>query len=100
MKGRFLLVVSLILILSGGSFAMTHVTMISIWQDILKAIGSVTGTDNYDVNFTVAFLISVLIPIGLLLGTAKLATFIGGSVEKIKKNFIRLGYAIIPLDLA
>lgn len=31
---------------------------------------------------------------------SKIATLTGGSVEKVKKNFIRFGYAIIPLDLA
>ncbi|MEH7084942.1 hypothetical protein V7139_19685 [Neobacillus drentensis] len=40
------------------------------------------------------------IPVALLYGTAKVATITGGSVEKVKKNFIRFGYAIIPLDLA
>ena len=40
------------------------------------------------------------IPVGLLFGTAKIATITGGSVEKVKQNFIKFGYAIIPLDLA
>jgi polyferredoxin len=83
-----------------GIVFVQNITMVAIWQDILKAIGSVTGTDSYNINFTVAFIIAMIIPIGLLLGTAKLATLTGGSVEKVKKNFIRFGYAIIPLDLA
>jgi ferredoxin len=83
-----------------GIVFVQNITMVSIWQDILNAIGSVTGTDNYNVNFTVAYVISMLIPIVLLLGTAKLATLTGRSVEKVKKNFVRFGYAIIPLDLA
>ena len=83
-----------------GIVFVQNITMVSIWQDILKAIGSVTRTDNYTINFTIAYVISMLLPIGLLLGTAKLATMSGGSAEKVKKNFIRFGYAIIPLDLA
>ncbi|MGG1398777.1 4Fe-4S binding protein [Bacillus salipaludis] len=83
-----------------GIVFVQNITMVSIWQDILNAIGSITGTNNYNVNFTVAFIISMAIPVALLLGTAKIATVTGGSAEKVKKNFIRFGYAIIPLDLA
>ncbi|WHY91195.1 4Fe-4S binding protein [Neobacillus cucumis] len=83
-----------------GIVFVQNITMVAIWQDILKAIGTVTGTDHYNVNFTVAFIISMAIPVGLLFATAKIATLTGGSVEKVKKNFIRFGYAIIPLDLA
>ncbi|PGV47820.1 ferredoxin [Bacillus sp. AFS037270] len=83
-----------------GIVFVQNITMVAIWQDILNAIGSVTGTDNYNVNFTVAFIIAMAIPVALLYGTAKLATITGGSVEKVKKNFVRFGYAIIPLDLA
>jgi ferredoxin len=83
-----------------GIVFVQNITMVSIWQDILKAIGSVTGTDNYNINFTVAYIISMIIPIGLLLGTAKIATLTGGSIDKVKQNFVRFGYAIIPLDLA
>jgi ferredoxin len=83
-----------------GIVFVQNITMVSVWQDILKTIGAVTGTDNYNINFTVAYVISMIIPIALLLGTAKLATLTGGSTEKVKKNFVRFGYAIIPLDLA
>lgn len=83
-----------------GIVFVQNITMIEIWEDILKAIGSVTGTANYTVNFTVAFVIAMIIPILLLLATAKLATLIKGNAEKVKENFVRFGYAIIPLDLA
>lgn len=82
-----------------GIVFVQNITMLEPWQDILNAIGMVTRTSNYNVNFTVAFIIAMAIPILLLLGTAKLASILGmeGSV---KKNFTRFGYAIIPLDLA
>jgi hypothetical protein len=83
-----------------GIVFVQNITMVAIWADILKAIGSVTGTDNYNINFTIAFIISMVIPVGLLFGTAKIATMTGGSVEKVMQNFIKFGYAIIPLDLA
>jgi polyferredoxin len=82
-----------------GIVFVQNITMLEIWQDILATIGSVTGTANYVVNFTVAYIISMALPILLLIGTAKIATIMGmaGSVKKI---FTRFGYAIIPLDLA
>lgn len=83
-----------------GIVFVQNITMVEIWQDILDAIGSVTGTDNERVNFTVAYIIAMLIPIGLLFATTKLATITSGSHEKVTRNFARFGYAIIPLDLA
>lgn len=83
-----------------GIVFVQNITMLTIWGDILKGIEAVTGTNNYVVNFTIAFVISMMIPVGLLLLTAKITTLLGGSVEKVKTNFVRFGYAIIPLDLA
>lgn len=82
-----------------GIVFVQNITMLEPWQDILNAIGSVTGTSSYVVNFTIAFIIAMALPILLLLGTAKLASFLGME-GSIKKNFTRFGYAIIPLDLA
>lgn len=83
-----------------GIVFVQNITMLAIWQDVLKAIGSVTGTSSYPVNFTLAFIVAMAIPVGFLYATAKIATVIGGSVQKVKENFIRFGYAIIPLDSA
>lgn len=82
-----------------GIVFVQNITMLEIWQKILSAIGWVTGTSNYIVNFTVAFIISMALPILLLVGTAKVASLIG-MPDTVKKNFITFGYAIIPLDLA
>ncbi|WP_445492034.1 4Fe-4S binding protein [Niallia sp. 03133] len=82
-----------------GIVFVQNITMLEPWQDILNAIGMVTGTSSYNVNFTVAFIIAMAIPIFLLIGTAKLASFFGMK-GTVKKNFTRFGYAIIPLDLA
>ncbi|RTR28141.1 4Fe-4S binding protein [Robertmurraya yapensis] len=83
-----------------GIVFVQNITMLEIWEDILGVIGSFTGTTNYTVNFSVAFVISMILPILLLLGTAKVATLLKGNAEKVKENFVRFGYAIIPLDLA
>lgn len=83
-----------------GIVFVQNITMLPIWQNILNAMSSITGTSNYTIDFTIAFIISMAIPVGLLLATAQIATVLGGSVDKVKQNFIRFGYAIIPLDLA
>ncbi len=82
-----------------GIVFVQNITMLEVWEDILTVIGTITGTTNYNVNFTLAFVVSMTLPIILLLGTAKIAS-IGGSNLMVKENFVRFGYAIIPLDLA
>jgi polyferredoxin len=51
-----------------GIVFVQNITMLEPWQGILKAIGTVTGTSSYVVNFTVAFIIAMALPILLLLG--------------------------------
>ncbi|WP_232289082.1 4Fe-4S binding protein [Paenibacillus sp. Aloe-11] len=82
-----------------GIVFVQNLTMLGIWQDILKVISKITQTTYYPVNFTVAFVVSMMIPIAMLWGTAKL-TARKGTSEKVKENFVRFGYAVIPLDLA
>lgn len=81
-----------------GIVFVQNITMLEVWQDILLVIGSVTGTTDYNVNFTVAFVISMALPIALLWFTAKWSSLKTSSTAK--ENFVRFGYAIIPLDLA
>ncbi len=83
-----------------GIVFVQNITMLEIWQQILGVIGKVTGTANYNVNFTVAFICSMLIPIGLLWLAARLTAGSSQPKDAVMKNFIRFGYAIIPLDLA
>ncbi|MDF2945375.1 MAG: ferredoxin [Bacillales bacterium] len=82
-----------------GIVFVQNITMLTVWKDILAYISKFTMTDSYNVNFTVAFIISMIIPIILLLGTAKLAAF-KGTKQDVINNFTKFGYAIIPLDLA
>lgn len=82
-----------------GIVFVQNITMLEIWGDILSIISSFTGTTNYQVNFTIAFIFSMALPILLLLGAAKLATVLG-MPNSVKKNFTLFGYAFIPLDLA
>lgn len=82
-----------------GIVFVQNITMLEVWDEILVFISSITGTSNYNVNFTAAFMVSMILPIILLLATAKISA-LTGSQWKIKENFVRFGYAIIPLDLA
>jgi ferredoxin len=82
-----------------GIVFVQNITMLEVWDEILVFIGSITGTSNYNINFTAAFIVSMILPIILLIGTAKLSNMTG-SQWKVKENFVRFGYAIIPLDLA
>lgn len=82
-----------------GIVFVQNITMLEIWQDILSVISKITQTTNYNVNFTFAFIISMLIPIAMLYIVAK-ATARKESFKKVQENFIRFGYAVIPLDLA
>lgn len=82
-----------------GIVFVQNITMLNIWADILQAISSVTHTYSYPVNFTVAFVISMLLPIVLLWAAAKL-TAPKLSKVTVMENFVKFGYAIIPLDLA
>jgi ferredoxin len=54
-----------------GIVFVQNITMLEIWQDILTIISKVTLTTNNNVNFTVAFVISMLIPLIMLWVTAK-----------------------------
>ncbi|WP_410515053.1 4Fe-4S binding protein [Paenibacillus sp. BR2-3] len=82
-----------------GIVFVQNITMLEIWQDILNIISKVTQTTSYNVNFTVAFVISMIIPIAMLWIAAKI-TGRNETFEKVKENFVRFGYAVIPLDLA
>ena len=82
-----------------GIVFVQNITMLSVWQDILKAISQVTGTTSYPVNFTVAFIIAMIIPVAMLWVTSLLVSS-KKNMQSVKEYFVRFGYAIIPLDLA
>jgi hypothetical protein len=72
--------------------------MLGVWQDVLDGIEATTGITSYPVIFTVAFVVAVSIPIGLL----ALASLVAArwNLESARGNFARFGYALIPLDVA
>ncbi len=81
-----------------GIVFVQNITMLQVWQSILKGLESVLHTNSYFVTFTVTFLIALSIPI-LLLGLASLiARKTNG--QSLVKNFAVFGYAVIALDVA
>lgn len=82
----------------GGIVIVQNITMLPVWQTILTGISHVTRTENYNVNFTVAFLIAMALPVIALWVASLLSGKSHG--EKASLNFARFGYAIIPLDFA
>jgi ferredoxin len=81
-----------------GIVLIQNVTMLGLWQDVLDAIGRATGVTSYPVIFTVAFVLAVTLPVGMLaLASAGAAA---RNSESTRRNFARFGYALIPLDIA
>jgi ferredoxin len=81
-----------------GIVFIQNITMLEVWQSMLRGLENLTGTRSYAVNFTITFLIAMLIPIALLGVTALLAKKLNG--DSLAQNFAKFGYAIIPLDVA
>src|SRR5690606_13875030 len=82
-----------------GIVFVQNITMLSVWQDILNGISQFTGTTSYPINFTVAFIISMIIPLAMLWLTSLIVSK-KKDTQSVKEYFVRFGYAIIPLDLA
>jgi hypothetical protein len=81
-----------------GIVFVQNVTMLEVWGSILGWLEGVTGTTSYYVNFTITFLIAILIPVALLVLTALGARIFNR--DTLIRNFTIFGYAIIPLDMA
>ncbi|MGY4644747.1 4Fe-4S binding protein [Cellulomonas sp. URHB0016] len=81
-----------------GIVLIQNVTMLSVWQDVLDEIATLTGVTSYPVIFTVAFALAVSLPLGLLTLASRVAA--QANLESTWQNFARFGYALIPLDVA
>lgn len=81
-----------------GIVFVQNVTMLEVWKSMLAWLENAVGTDNYAVTFTITFLISMAIPVGLLGLTSLVAHKFNRN--GLLKNFAMFGYAIIPLDMA
>lgn len=81
-----------------GIVFVQNITMLKIWDGILKQLENIIGTSNYYITFTITFIIAMLIPISLLTLTGLIAKKFNGA--SVKDNFAKFGYSIIPLDMA
>ena len=81
-----------------GIVLIQNLTMLDVWQGVLDRIELTTGVTSYPVIFTVAFVIAVSLPVGLLAVASWIAA--PESRETVRQNFARFGYALIPLDVA
>ena len=81
-----------------GIVLIQNITMLEIWDQILKNVTRVTGISNYAIIFTLVFTVGVSLPVALLAITAKIAG--RKNLESTRLNFARFGYALIPLDVA
>ena len=81
-----------------GIVLIQNVTMLTVWTDVLAWIESTTGVTSYPIIFTVAFVIAVGLPVGLLAVASRIAA--ARNLESLRTNFARFGYALIPLDVA
>jgi polyferredoxin len=81
-----------------GIVFVQNITMLEVWGRILAWFEGSLGIASYPVIFTIAFLVLMTIPVGLLFGASALAK--PGNGRTVLENFTRFGYAIIPLDMA
>ena len=81
-----------------GIVLIQNVTMLGLWQDLLDWIAVHTGITSHTVVFTLAFVVAVSLPVGVLLAASWAAA--PASRETVRQNFARFGYALIPLDVA
>ena len=81
-----------------GIVFLQNITMLTIWKPILNGIGNILHTSNFNVTFTVAFLMFISAPILLLSITSSIAK--KANRASVVENFAKFGYAIIALDVA
>jgi len=80
-----------------GIVFVQNVTMLEVWGSILSWLETVTGTTSYYVNFSITFLVAIILPVSLLGWASLVAT--RNNKSSFTDNFTRFGYAIIALDL-
>ncbi len=81
-----------------GIVFVQNITMLGIWKDLLAWTERATGISSYPVMFTSLFVVAMVIPVGLMFLTGYASSRV--DKESTLLNFTKLGYALIPLDLA
>jgi polyferredoxin len=81
-----------------GVVIVQNLTMLGIYPTLLGHVAMFTGTNNVNVNFTVIFVVAMIVPILLLAAASFASSRLSGG--DMLRDFTIFGYALIPLDLA
>ncbi|MEW6662476.1 MAG: 4Fe-4S binding protein [Bacillota bacterium] len=81
-----------------GIVFVQNITMLDVWDTILKTLEKLAGTDSYFVTFTITFILAMSLTVAAMWFTSFFSA--RGTGERAWSNFAKFGYAIIPLDLA
>jgi polyferredoxin len=73
------------------------IVMLEVWEPFMTWFENTTGITNFPVAWTLIFAGAMLIPIVLMLAASLVSR--NTSWEMKRSNFIRFGYALIPLGL-
>jgi len=73
------------------------VVMLEVWEPFMEWFESTTGITNFTIAWTVIFAGAMLIPVLLMLISGFISSRSSG--ETLNSNFMRFGYALIPLGL-
>jgi ferredoxin len=81
-----------------GIVFIQNVTMLGFWPDVEAAISTAFGTSSNALVYTYVFVAAI----GATAAALYLASLLAGrgNHATARKNFIRFGYAVIPLDIA
>ncbi len=81
-----------------GIVLIQNITMLGIWNDVLRWTADTTGITDRTIVFSLAFAVAIAVPVSLLALASRAAA--AGNPESTWRNFTRFGYALIPLDVA
>ncbi|MFA4934995.1 MAG: 4Fe-4S binding protein [Candidatus Methanoperedens sp.] len=73
------------------------VVMLEVWEPFMAWFENATGITNFTVAWTVIFAAAMLIPLVLMLISGFVSSRSSG--ETLRSNFMRFGYALIPMGL-
>lgn len=88
-----------------GIVILQNIGMLTLWDSLNLTIKNSTGIQNKTLIFTIAYALSISIPLFLMFITSWISASIGknlinGIKEKTVQNFARFGYAFVAVDLA
>lgn len=75
-----------------------NVTMLDFWADVEGALSSAFGTDSKTLIYTFVFATAIGATATALYLASAVASHTNG--DAVRRNFVRFGYAVIPLDIA